>query len=138
MLGHNAASSSPANAASASSPKPNSADQTALRGNSSARDLAGTIRASGSLLQEHSQKREAAEIPRTVRTARGRGGTQAIYSSAHAIAAANQAVQIRELTPSVLPRERYHAVQRRDRELVVSQNVVAAVLRPHADARREI
>ena len=99
----------------------------------------GTIRASESLLQEYSQKREAAEIPRTASTARGgRRGTPAIYSSAHAIAPANEAVQRREITPSVLPRERYHAVQRRDRELVVSQNVVIRMLRPHADARREI
>ena len=103
------------------------------------RDPAGSLRASWSLLQEYSQKREAAEIPRTASTARGgRRGTPANYSSAHAIAAANYAVHRREITPSVLPRERYHAVQRRDRELVVSQNVVIRMLRPHADARREI
>ena len=102
-------------------------------------DPAGTIRASGSLLQEYSQMREAAEIPTYRKSgARGRRGTPAIYPSAHAIAPANEAVQIREITPSVLARERYHAVQRRHRELVVRQNVVIRMLRPHADARREI
>ena len=36
-------------------------------------------------------------------------------------------------------RERYHAVQRRHRELVVAQRrVVIRMLRPHADARREV
>ena len=103
------------------------------------RDPAGSLRASWSLLQEYSQKREAAEIQRTASTARGgRRGTQAIYSSAHAIAAANQAVQIREITPSILADERYHAVQRCDRELLVAQDVVIRMLRPHADARREV
>ena len=102
------------------------------------RDPAGSLRASWSLLQEYSQKREAG-ISRTASTARGgRRGTPAIYSSAHAIAAANQAIQIREITPSVLARERYHAVQRRDRELVVAQDVIIRMLRPHADARRQV
>ena len=108
-------------------------------------DPAGTIRASGSFLQEYSQKRGGAEIPAyrkydarppRISAAALQRSTQG--SSAHAIAAANYAVQRREITPSVLPRERYHAVQRRDRELVVSQNVVIRMLRPHADARREI
>ena len=114
----------------------------ALRGNSSARDPAGSLRGSASLLQEYSQKREAAEIPRKNTARGGRRGAQAIYSSAtlerHAIAAANQAIQIREITPSILADERHDAVQRRDRELVVTQNVVIRMLRPHADARREV
>ena len=105
------------------------------------RDPAGSLRASESLLQEYSQKREAAEIPRTVsRRAAAAAALQRSTqgSSAHAIAAANQAIQIREITPSVLARESYHAVQRRDRELVVAQDVIIRMLRPHADARREI
>ena len=104
------------------------------------RDPAGSLRASWSLLQEYSQKRQAAEIPAYRSTARGgRRGTQAIYSSAHAIDAGTiHNTRTRETYASVLPRERYHAVQRRDRELVVAQDVVIRMLRPHADARREI
>ena len=106
-------------------------------------DPAGTIRASESLLQEYSQMREAAEIPTYRKSgARGRRDSGAppatSHASRHAIAATNQAVQRREITPSVLAHERYHAVQRRDRELVVAQDVVVRMLRPHADARREV
>ena len=106
-------------------------------------DPAGTIRASGSFLQEYSQKRGGAEIPayRKYDARPPRISAAALQRSTQAPTPSppDQAVQIREITPpSVLAHERYHAVQRRDRELVVSQNVVAAVLRPHADARREI
>ena len=92
-------------------PRPIALTSTCTEGQLNARDPAGSLRASWSLLQEYSQKREAAEIPRTASTARGgRRGTPAIYSSAHAIAAANQAFQIREITPSILAHERDDAI----------------------------
>ena len=94
--------------------------------------------ASSLLLQEYSRqvssKSQTAGVPDLPRAGRRRGAQKC----PHAIAAANEAVQIRKITPSVLAHERDDAVQRRDRELLVAQDVVVRMLRPHADARREI
>ena len=103
------------------------------------RDPAGSLRASWSLLQEYSQKRDRRN-PRAVKVRRA-AAAAALQRSTQAPTPSTQTrfnTRTRELTPSVLPRERYHAVQRRDRELVVAQDVVIRMLRPHADARREI
>ena len=103
------------------------------------RDPAGSLRASWSLLQEYSQKREAAEIP--VPQVRRAAAAAALKRSTQAPTPSTQTrfnTQTRELTPSILAHERHDAVQRRHRELLVAQDVVIRMLRPHADARREI
>ena len=58
--------------------------------------------------------REHAGIPVRKYGARGRRAPSPIprlpHASRHAIAPANEAVQIREITPSILADERYHAI----------------------------
>ena len=77
--------------------------------------------------------------PRPVSPARGAATPQVpSHASREAIDADPFIPERGRFTPSVLAHERYHAVQRRHRELVVAQDVVIRMLRPHADARREI